>query len=229
MRRRLGSWLVLAVLAAGCATPHASHQPTVNNQTDVWFAQHMVPHLLQDSSIAYLTRARLTDPELARVANRIHRRSQTQATQLLEWLAERGLAPHGHSHQPGDRLRRSDLEQLSQLGGAALDLAFVKVITARDRAGTKLAATEARGGSVPAIRQLAQQLLAEQQARIAMLRSWRRAGRSRTPAGHRLRSPVIRRWSACRHVVVTSRGLGQEQRRNNQRTLDKASGFPILV
>jgi uncharacterized protein (DUF305 family) len=186
VRRRLGSWLVLAVLAAGCATPHASHQPTVNNQTDVWFAQHMVPHLLQDSSIAYLTRARLTDPELARVANRIHRRSQTQATQLLEWLAERGLAPHGHSHQPGDRLRRSDLEQLSQLGGAALDLAFVKVITARDRAGTKLAATEARGGSVPAIRQLAQQLLAEQQARIAMLQSWRRAGSkshtSRPPA-----------------------------------------------
>jgi uncharacterized protein (DUF305 family) len=147
----------------------------VNDQTDVWFAQHMVPYLLQDTSIAYLTRARLSDPELVRVADRIHRRGQAHAAQLLEWLAERGLAPHGHSHQPGDTLRRSDLERLSHLRGASLDLAFVKVMTARDRAGTKLAATEARGGSVPAIRQLAHQLLVEEQARTATLQSWQRA------------------------------------------------------
>jgi uncharacterized protein (DUF305 family) len=186
VRRRLGSWVVIAVVAAGCATPDANHQPTVNYQTDVWFAQHMVPHLFQDTSIASLTRDRLTDPELVRLAGRIHRRSQAQVAQLLEWLAERGLAPHGHSHQRGDRLRRSDLERLSRLDGAALDVAFADAMTARDRAGGKLAATEARGGSVPAIRQLAQQLLAEQQARIATLRSWRHAGSkshaSRPPA-----------------------------------------------
>lgn len=110
-----------------------------------------------------------------RIANRIHRRDQPDTAQLLEWLAERGLSPHGHSHQPGDHLRRSDLERLSQLDGATLDLAFVKVMTSRDRPATKLAATEARGGSVSAIRQLAHQLLAEQQARAATLPSWRRA------------------------------------------------------
>jgi uncharacterized protein (DUF305 family) len=124
---RLGSWAVLAVLAAGCATTNASRQPTVNDQTDVWFAQHMVPHLLQDTSIASLTRARPTDPALVRLADRTHQRDQTHAAQLLEWLAERGLAPHGHSHQRDDTLRRSDLERLSRLDGAALDLAFVKV------------------------------------------------------------------------------------------------------
>jgi uncharacterized protein (DUF305 family) len=186
VRRRLGSWVVIVVVAAGCATPDANHQPTVNDQTDVWFAQHMVPHLLQDTSVASLIGVRLTDPKLVRLAGRIHRRSQAQAAQLLEWLAERGLAPHGHSHQRGDRLRRSDLERLSRLDGAALDVAFADAMTARDRAGGKLAATEARGGSVPAIRQLAQQLLAEQQARIATLRSWRHAGSkshaSRPPA-----------------------------------------------
>jgi uncharacterized protein (DUF305 family) len=172
--RRLASWLILAVLAAGCATPNPSHQPTVNDPTDVWFAQHMVPHLLQDTSIAYLTHTRLTDPTLVRLANRLDRHGAAQATQLLEWLAQRGLAPHGHSHQRGDRLRRSDLERLSHLRGASLDQAFVKVMTARDRAGGELAATEAQGGSVPAIRQLAQQLLAEQQTRTATLQAWRR-------------------------------------------------------
>ena len=59
MRRRLGSWVVLAVLAA-------------------------VPHLLQDASIAYLTRDRLADPALARLASRIHRRDQAGAAKLLE-------------------------------------------------------------------------------------------------------------------------------------------------
>jgi uncharacterized protein (DUF305 family) len=174
VRRRVGSWLILAVLVSGCATHRAGYQPTVNDQTDVWFAQHMVPHLLQDTSIAYLTRARLTDPELVRIAHRIYRRERLEAARLVEWLAERGLSPHGHSHQPGGRLRRSDLERLSQLDGVALDLAFVKVMTARDHAGTKLAATEAQDGGVPAIRQLAHQLLAEEQARTATLQSWRR-------------------------------------------------------
>ena len=166
--------MVIAVLAAGCATADDAHQPA-NEQIDVWFMQHMVPHLLQDTSIAYLTRHRLADPALARLAGSIHRRSQVHAAQLQGWLAERGLAPHGHSHQRGDTLRRSDLERLSRLHGDALDLAFVKVMTARHRAGAKLAATEARDGSVPAIRQLAGQLLAELQAQIATMTAWKRA------------------------------------------------------
>jgi uncharacterized protein (DUF305 family) len=175
VRRRLGSWVVIAVVAAGCATPTANRQPTVNDQTDIWFMQHMVPHLLQDTSIASLTRHRLADPALARLADHIHRHSQARVAQLQERLAERGLAPHGHSHQQGGTLRQSDLERLSRLHGDALDLAFVRAMTARHRAGSKLAATEARDGSVPAIRQLAEQLLAELQAQIATMTAWKRA------------------------------------------------------
>ena len=174
MRRRFGCWVVIAVLAAGCATP-AANQPRASDQTDVWFMQHMVPHLLQDTSIAYLTRDRLADPALARLAGRIHRHGQEHVAQLQGWLAERGLAPHGHSHQPGDALRQSDLERLSRLHWDALNLAFVKVMAARHRAGGKLAATEAREGSVPEIRQLAEQLLAEQQAEIGTMQTWRHA------------------------------------------------------
>jgi uncharacterized protein (DUF305 family) len=48
-------------------------------------------------------------------------------------------------------------------------------MTARHRAGSKLAATEARQGSVPEVRELAQQLLAEQQDQIGKMQTWRRA------------------------------------------------------
>ena len=217
MRRRLGGWLILTVLVAGCATPHASHQPTVIDQTDVWFAQHMVPHLLQDTSIASLTRHRLADPALARLAGHIHRHSQAHVAQLLEWLAERGLAPHGHSHQPGGTLQQSDLERLSRLHGDALDLAFVRAMTARHRAGTKLAATEARDGSVPAIRQLAEQLLAEFQAQIATMTAWMRAWSKARPNHPITKALGDQPRDTRREPSVASRDRGRRRRRNSPR------------
>jgi uncharacterized protein (DUF305 family) len=48
-------------------------------------------------------------------------------------------------------------------------------MTARHRAASKLATTEARQGSVPELRQLAQQLLAGQQDQIAMMTRWTHA------------------------------------------------------
>lgn len=175
MRRGLGRWVVLAFLVAGCSGPPASRPAVVNDQTDVWFMQHMVPHLRQDIAIAYLTRDRLADPELARLADTIQRHGRRHVAQLQAWLDERGLAPHGHSHQQGDTLRPGDLERLSSRRGAEADLAFVTVMTARHRTGGRLAATETQQGGVPEVRQLAQRLLAEQQAQIAKLRIWRRA------------------------------------------------------
>ncbi len=181
MRRGLGRWVVLAVLLAGCSAPPPSRPAVVHDQTDVWFMQHMVPHLRQDIAIAYLTRDRLADPELARLADTIHRHGQRHVAQLQAWLDERGLAPHGHSHQQDGTLRPSDLERLSSQRGAAADLAFVTVMTARHHAGGQLAATEAQQGGVPEVRQLAQRLLAEQQEQLAKLRTWRHT-RSRSPS-----------------------------------------------
>jgi len=57
----------------------------------------------------------------------------------------------------------------------AFDLPFLKVITARHQAGINLAATEARAGSLPEVRQLAEQLLTEQQTQVKQMAAWRRA------------------------------------------------------
>jgi uncharacterized protein (DUF305 family) len=173
VRQRLGCWVVIAVLAAGCATPKTD-QPTASDQTDVWFAQHMVPHLLQTSAILNLAQDRITRPELARLAATIDRQGQTHLTQLQAWLASRGLAPYDPQQDP-NRRKETDLTRLAQVSEAGFDLAFLTVMTARHRAGSKLATTEARQGSVPELRQLAQQLLADQQAQITTMTSWRRA------------------------------------------------------
>jgi uncharacterized protein (DUF305 family) len=170
VQRRFGWWVVVLCLAAGCA-PAASHAPGVDDQPDIWFLQHMVPYLRQTMVVTSLTRGRLADPGLVRLADTITRRSQADIDHLQAWLDQRGLSAHGHSHQRVDARRQTDLEQLAQLRGRALDRAFVQVMTARARTGSGLATNEARAGGLPEVRQFARQLAADQQHQIRQLQS----------------------------------------------------------
>jgi uncharacterized protein (DUF305 family) len=203
VRQRLGWWIVVALLAAGCAAPR-SLGPAATDQTDVWFMQHMVPYLRQTTVVVSLTKGRLTDPGLARMADTVTRRSLADIDQLQRWLDQRGLSPHGHSHQRTDSPRQTDLERLAMLRGTALDLAFVQVMTARSRTTRELAATEAHDGTLPEVRRLAHQMMLEHQARIAKMAAWKRLrptrgqGRPRGPGtGASARSGPTRGASDC--------------------------------
>jgi uncharacterized protein (DUF305 family) len=172
MVRQLGWLVVAALLAAGCAAPR-SQPPLASDQTDIWFMQHMVPHLRQTTVLASLTRERLTDPRIAGLTDTMTRRSQADIDQLQRWLDQRGLSPHGHSHQRVDGRRQTGLERLARRRGDALDLAFIQVMKERSGTARSLAATEVRDGSLPEVRQLARQMLAEQQAQARQLRRLR--------------------------------------------------------
>ena len=174
VRQRLGCWIVVALLAAGCAAPRPL-RPVATDQTDVWFMQHMVPYLRQTTVVVSLTREHMADLELARLADTVTRRSQADIDQLQRWLDQRGLSPHGHSHQRADTPKQTNLEQLTRLRGSTLDLTFVQVMTARFRTTSELAATEARDGSLPEVRQLAHQMVVEHHAQIAKMTAWKRA------------------------------------------------------
>jgi predicted outer membrane protein len=148
VRRRFGWWIVVvAVLAAGCAAP-GSKGPAASDEADVWFMQHMAGHLLQTTSIVDLGGERITRPKLARLANTINQQEQAHLAQLQDWLANRGLAPYDPQQQPSSR-KETHLQRLSRVSEAKFDLAFLTVMTARHRAGNKLAAAELRDGSVP--------------------------------------------------------------------------------
>jgi hypothetical protein len=48
-------WLVVVtLLAAGCTRP-AAPAPAVDDRTDVWFLQHLVPHLRRTTVVVPLT------------------------------------------------------------------------------------------------------------------------------------------------------------------------------
>jgi uncharacterized protein (DUF305 family) len=181
VRRRLGCWVVVALLAAGCATPDAN-QPTATDQTDVWFMQHMVPHLLQTTAIVDLAGHQITRPKLERLAKTIDQQGQAHLQQLQEWLARRGLAPYDPQQDP-DRAKETDLERLSRVHGTRFDLAFLQVMTTRHQTGIRMAATEARDGGVPEVRELARQMLAELEPQVKQMTAWRRAWAKDDPSG----------------------------------------------
>jgi uncharacterized protein (DUF305 family) len=164
--------VVIAVLATGCATSDAN-QPPPSDHTDVWFAQHMVPHLLQTTAIVNLAHDRLSDPELARLATTIDRQGQAHLARLQEWLASRGLAPYDPQQDP-NRRKETDLARLTQVPEARFDLAFLEVMTARHRAGIRMAAAEVRSGGVPEVRELARQMQLELQTEVEQITAWRR-------------------------------------------------------
>jgi hypothetical protein len=58
------------------------------------------------------------------------------------------LAPYDPQQQPSSG-KETNLERLTRSGKAKFDLAFPTIMTARHRAGSKLAATELRDGSLP--------------------------------------------------------------------------------
>ena len=159
MRRRLGWWLLAIVLTTGCTTSNAG-QGTVSDQTDVWFAQHMVPHLLQNRAIVNLGGEQLTHAKLGRLTETIDQQSQANLQQLEGWLADRGLAPYDPQQDP-NRRKATDLERLSRVHQAGFDRAFLKVMTGRHRTALRMAAAEVRDGGVPEIRALARQMTTE--------------------------------------------------------------------
>jgi uncharacterized protein (DUF305 family) len=90
------------MLAAGCTTSDET-QRTGGDHTDVWFAQHMVPHLLQTSAIVDLAGDQFTRPRLARLAGAINRQSHVHLQQLQGWLEGRGLAAYDSQQDPNRR------------------------------------------------------------------------------------------------------------------------------
>jgi uncharacterized protein (DUF305 family) len=173
VRRRFTWCLVLAMVAAGCATPD-SNSPAISDKIDVWFMRHMTGHQLQTTAILDLSSDRITRPRLSRLAGIMNQQSRASLEELQGWLAGRGLAPYDPQQEPSRR-KKSDLARLAHLHGAKFDLALLKVMTARHRAGNELAATEITRGTLPEVRHLARKLLVQQRDQIVTMTAWTRA------------------------------------------------------
>lgn len=101
---------------------------------------------------------RITPPELARLADTIEP-AGTSPPAAAAWVAGQprfGLYDRQQDRRSG---KETDLARVSRVRGGRFDLAFLQVMTARHRAGTRLAAAEMREGGVPEVRELVREMV----------------------------------------------------------------------
>jgi uncharacterized protein (DUF305 family) len=179
--RRILLTLAAAFLLAACnqggqdqSSAPATPAP---NDADVTFAQNMIPHHQQAIDMAKLVDTHTERPELRQLANSIVTSQGQEITQLQDWLRRWGkpATPEGMGHggmeMPGT-MSEADMSRLMDLQDAEFDLAFVEMMTNHHQGAIDMARTELKDGSLPEVKQLAQQIIDDQQEEIDQLQQW---------------------------------------------------------
>lgn len=183
MRRTLIA-LAVAVLVPACAHSAAT-QPTAStaatfNDADVAFLQDMLLHHWQAIAMAELVDGRTRRPELAKLAAAItaSRGAEIRTMQglLRSWNrpAPAARAADHQSQVPG-LLDQGQLDWLETLAGVQFDLGFVTMLRTHHEGAVEVAETELGVGASAAVKALARQMLATQQAEIRQLQGWKDA------------------------------------------------------
>ena len=175
-----GSALLLAACggsdstsSASATTAAAAQQATAANDADVAFAQGMIPHHEQAVEMAELA----LDPKAAAsapvkdLATRIQQAQDPEIKQLQGWLKAWGKPEMDMSggmagHQMDGMMSAEDMEKLEQATGPAFDQQWLTMMIAHHDGAIEMANTEKAAGMNPDAKQLAEQIIAAQQAEI---------------------------------------------------------------
>jgi uncharacterized protein (DUF305 family) len=183
MRRVLVA-IAAAVLLAACARGAATQPPASTaafNDADIGFLHDMIPHHQQAIAIAELVDGRTRRPELVKLAASITASQGAELRTMHGFLrrwnrpAPAARAPdHEPSQVPG-LLDEGQLAWLQRLQGARFDLGFVTMLRTHHEGAVELAEAELGAGASPAVKALARQMTAAQQAEIRQLQGWKDA------------------------------------------------------
>jgi len=183
--RRILIALAAAVLLAACArsaaTQATSGKAAAFNDADVRFLQDMISHHQQAIEMAKLVDGRTQRPELVKLAATItaghSAEIRTMQGFLTRWNrpapAARGTG-HDESQAPG-MLGQGQLDWLQTLKGAQFDLGFVTMMWTHHGGAVAIAEAELAAGSLAAVKTLARQMIAAQQAEIRQMHRWKDA------------------------------------------------------
>jgi uncharacterized protein (DUF305 family) len=182
--RRILIALAAAVLLAACAHSAAT-QPAAStaafNDADVAFLQDMIPHHRQAIAMAELVDGRTRRPELVELAAGItaSRDAEIRTMQgfLSRWNrpAPAAGAPEQEESQVLGMLGQGQLDWLQTLAGVQFDLGFVTMLRTHHEGAVELAKAELGAGASAAVKALARQMIAAQQAEIRQLHRWKDA------------------------------------------------------
>ncbi|MEV5321305.1 DUF305 domain-containing protein [Streptomyces sp. NPDC052687] len=157
------------------------------NDTDVTFAQQMIPHHEQALEMARLADGRASDPEIKDLAGRIEQAQDPEIRTMKGWLESwkqptaaqsgSGMDHGGHGsghdggHGSGDgMMSAADMEQLKGMKGTAFDKAFAEMMIEHHNGAISMARDEQRNGENPGARKMAGDIVDGQSAEVEQLR-----------------------------------------------------------
>ena len=158
------------------------------NDADVAFAQMMIPHHREAVEMAELAADRAQNPEVKALAEQIRAAQEPEITQLTgflnAWGAEVPSADSmqgmddssmpGMSTMPGapgvpGMMTDEQMEQLRNATGAAFDQMFLTTMIEHHRGAVAMAQRQIDQGSNPEVKQLAEKIVADQNAEIGRM------------------------------------------------------------
>lgn len=189
---RLLAVLATAALVAGTAIGlllgTAVLRPSVppEGSVEVGFARDMAVHHAQAVQMSVLVRERSNDPEVRQLALDIELTQQHQQGQMFGWLATWGLLPtssappmawaggeHGAMGGSGQAMpglvTPAQLDRLEAASGADADVRYLALMIPHHQGGAEMAEIALREADQPAVRRLAEAVVAAQQAEVIVL------------------------------------------------------------
>ncbi|WP_342775859.1 DUF305 domain-containing protein [Micromonospora pisi] len=187
--------LAALILAAGCGddggmptmdhgaskapTTAASSSATSDfNDSDVMFAQMMIPHHQQAVEMADQATTRAKDPELKSLAAQIKTAQAPEISTMTGWLTAWGRptaapgASGGHdahgSGMPG-MMSEQDITMLTSATGTDFDRKFAEMMIAHHNGAITMAKTEQASGASPQAKEMAGQIEKSQAVEVKQL------------------------------------------------------------
>ncbi|CAI9418038.1 hypothetical protein HIDPHFAB_03170 [Nocardioides sp. T2.26MG-1] len=157
----------------------SSDTATSFNDADVTFAQQMIPHHQQAVEMAQMADGRATSAEVKELAENIEAAQGPEIETMTNWLEEWGQEvpsgdmEHGDmGHGGGDMAGMMDDEQMSDLEdamGGSWDQMFLEMMIEHHEGAIEMAETEVDEGESPEAVALAEKIITDQQAEIALM------------------------------------------------------------
>ena len=178
--RWLAALLFLGVLIAGCSTDHSMDAADMNgdsnsseevqtssNMADIAFAQMMIPHHEQAVVMSDYALANTDNPQILALAQEIIEAQGPEIDQMTAILDRFNMDMGGHGgHTMAGMLTDEELEELQTAQGPEFDQLFLVGMIAHHEGAIDMAEDALASGADPEVRELAQAIVAGQEAEI---------------------------------------------------------------
>ena len=172
-RLALGALVVLAgCVLAGCSSSSIAEDAEWN-AADVSFVKAMIPHHEQAVEMAKMVGS-TASPELVRLAAAITESQSGEIELMSVWLAEWGGEVDAHGGHGGDdhgMMSDEDMGSLAMASGMDFERMWLTMMIAHHEGAIKMATEVLEQGKDPRVAELAQAVIAAQQAEIVQMRA----------------------------------------------------------